>query len=59
MDECALCKKHDKDLTLLSANHKKFGRILVCQECWANLYDENLMVCDATGSDSSCPTCNL
>jgi len=57
MDECELCKRKEEDLTLLSANHKELGRIMICQDCWSNLYGENRMVCDTTSSDSSCPTC--
>ena len=57
MDECKLCKRKEEDLTLLSANHNKLGRMMVCQECWAKLYGENRMVCDITSSGNSCPTC--
>ena len=57
MDECELCKRKEEDLSLLSANHRELGRIMVCQECWANLYEENRMVCDTTSSGGTCPTC--
>jgi len=59
MGECKLCGKNGEDLSLLSADHKKLGSIMVCRECWAKLYDENKMV-SGTGSGSSggtCPTC--
>jgi len=57
LDKCDLCKKQDEDLTLLSANHKKLGRIWICQDCWTKLYQDRNLVCDLTGSGSSCPTC--
>ena len=57
MDECELCKKKEEDLTLLSVNHSDLGRLMVCQACWATLYEENLLVCDSTSSGNSCPTC--
>jgi len=59
--KCELCGKSGEDLSRLSANHKELGRIMICQECWTKLYDENRMVCGTTGgsSSSSCPTCGL
>jgi len=56
MSACKLCGKKGEDLSLLSANHKELGNIMVCQECWVKLYDENRMVCSA-GSGGSCPAC--
>jgi len=57
MGECRLCGKNGEDLSLLSANHKEFGYISVCQECWVKLYDKNRMVSGTTGSGGSCPSC--
>ena len=57
MGKCELCGKNGKELSLFSANHKELGQIMVCQECWVNLYDENRMVSGSTGSGGSCPTC--
>ena len=54
---CELCGKRGEDLSLLSANHKDFGQIMVCRDCWIELYEENRMVCGSTGSSSSCPSC--
>jgi len=57
MEECKLCGKKGNDLSLYSANHKDLGQIMVCRECWVNLYDKNRMVSGSTSSGGSCPTC--
>ncbi len=57
MYECQLCGKKGKNLSLMAANHKDLGFIMVCRECWVKLYDENRMVCSTTGSGGTCPTC--
>jgi len=57
MKECKLCGKKGDKLSLLSANHKDFGGIMVCQECWQKLSAENRMVCGTSGSGGSCPSC--
>lgn len=57
MGECELCGRNGGDLSLLSADHKDLGRIMVCQECWTKLYDKNLTVCGRSGSGGTCPTC--
>jgi hypothetical protein len=57
MAECRLCKKNGEDLTLLSANHKDHGQIMVCEECWKKLWNKNRMVCGTTGSGGTCPSC--
>jgi hypothetical protein len=41
MPECRLCGKNGEDLTLLSADHKDLGRIMVCEGCWKKLWNEN------------------
>ena len=58
--ECEICGKRGEDLSRLSANHKELGLIMVCQECWVSLYDENQMVSSSTGSSntSPCATCS-
>jgi len=58
MGECKLCEKNGEDLSLLSATHKELGKIMVCQECWVKLYEENRMLSGKTGgSGGACPTC--
>jgi len=57
MGECKLCGKNSEDLTLLSANHKDLGQIMVCEECWKKLWRKNRMVCGTTGSGGTCPSC--
>jgi ribosome-binding protein aMBF1 (putative translation factor) len=57
MGKCELCGKNGDDLSLLSANHKDRGYVMVCRDCWVKLYDGNRMVCGTTGSGGSCPTC--
>jgi len=58
MEECKLCGKNGEDLSLLSANHKEIGKIMVCRECWVKLYEENRMLSGNTGSSGGiCPTC--
>ena len=58
--QCDICGKRGRDLSRLSANHKELGLIMVCQECWIRLYDENQMVSSSTGSSSTspCSTCS-
>lgn len=56
MGECKICGKNGEELSLLQADHKELGRIMVCQECWSKLYDKNRMVCGTAGG-GSCPTC--
>ncbi|RLI27413.1 MAG: hypothetical protein DRO52_00270 [Candidatus Hecatellales archaeon] len=58
MGECQLCGKKGENLSLLQANHKELGAIMVCQDCWRKLYEDNAMVCGLSGgSGGSCPTC--
>ena len=57
MAECRICGKNGEDLTLLSANHKDLGQIMVCEECWKKLWHENRMVCGTTGAGGTCPSC--
>ena len=57
MGQCKLCGRNGENLTLLSANHKDLGHIMVCQECWKKLWNENCMVCSTTGSGGTCPSC--
>ncbi|ODS35472.1 hypothetical protein BEH94_06515 [Candidatus Altiarchaeales archaeon WOR_SM1_SCG] len=59
MEECKLCGKTGEDLSLLSANHKELGRMMVCQECWVKLYAKNRMRCEgSSGGGSTCSTCS-
>ena len=51
MSRCKLCGKNSEGLSLRSAYHKELGHIMVCQECWVRLWDDNRMVC-GTGSGS-------
>jgi len=57
MAKCDICGKIGKNLSLLSASHKKFGYVRVCSECWEKLYSDNEFVGGSTGSGSSCSTC--
>ncbi|MBL7117168.1 MAG: hypothetical protein ISS94_00055 [Candidatus Syntrophoarchaeum sp.] len=54
MGKCELCGKEG---SRLEADHKELGRIMVCQECWSNLYDGNRMTCSIGASGGSCPCC--
>lgn len=56
MGECKLCGKRGEELSLYSANHKKLGYMMVCDECRTKLYDKNLLVCGSS-SGGTCPTC--
>ena len=60
--KCGICKRDDEDLSLLSANHKDLGWIMVCNDCWRKLYAENSMVSGSTGSGknsaSPCDSCS-
>lgn len=58
MGECKLCGKNGEELTLLSANHRDLGQIMVCRECWIKLNNDNCMVWGSTGSGSTCPSCS-
>ncbi|MHC1589750.1 MAG: hypothetical protein ACXQTQ_02160 [Candidatus Hecatellaceae archaeon] len=59
MGECRLCGKKGKNLSLFMANHKDLGSIMVCQDCWVKLYEENRMVCGTSGGSAggTCPAC--
>lgn len=55
MGKCELCSKEG---SRMEANHKELGRIMVCQDCWANLYDKNRMTCSVDASGGSCSCCS-
>jgi len=48
---CDICGEED---SLLEANHRKMGKVMVCRKCWSELYRKNKMV---TGS-GGCSTCS-
>ncbi|MFB6215604.1 MAG: hypothetical protein ABEJ72_01325 [Candidatus Aenigmatarchaeota archaeon] len=53
---CEICGSEG---SLLQANHVDKGRIMVCRDCWTDLYDKNETVGN-TGSSSgtsSAPAC--
>jgi len=54
MGICELCGKEG---SRMEADHKEHGRIMVCQECWSELYGENNMAADIGSSGSSCAFC--
>jgi hypothetical protein len=56
MGVCALCGKGGEGISLLGASHKELGWIMVCQECWRNLWDENSMVAGSSCS-GKCSAC--
>ena len=49
MGRCGMCGTEGDGLSLLGANHKELGWVMVCQDCWRSLSNENRMV-----SGSSC-----
>lgn len=51
--KCAICNK--SGVSLLEANHKELGYLMVCQECWEKLSEKNMIV---SGSSGSCGCCN-
>ena len=53
LQKCDLCEKSGEDLSLLSANHKECGWIMVCRDCWTELYSENSMVSGSGSSEGS------
>nr|QNO54532.1 hypothetical protein BGNFGLGO_00003 [Methanosarcinales archaeon ANME-1 ERB7] len=55
MGKCELCSKEG---SRMEANHKELGRIMVCQDCWVNLYDKNRMTCSVDASGGSCSCCS-
>ena len=59
--KCNLCEKSGENISLLSANHKQQGWIMVCRECWVHLYSENRMFSDSgalsKGPNSPCNSC--
>ena len=57
MGTCALCKKSSIGISLLGANHKEFGYLMVCQECWRKLSDENSMIAGSSCS-GKCSGCS-
>jgi hypothetical protein len=56
MGECGLCHKSGEDVSLLGANHKELGNILICRDCWKELYQANRMVAGST-CGGKCSTC--
>jgi superfamily II helicase len=56
MGVCALCSNGGEGTSLLEANHKEHGRIMICRDCWQELYRENRMVYGSTCS-GKCSTC--
>jgi len=54
MGKCELCGNEG---SRMEADHKELGRIMVCQECWSKLYDENRMSCSIGASGGSCAFC--
>ncbi|MBS7656871.1 MAG: hypothetical protein QXI71_03320 [Candidatus Bathyarchaeia archaeon] len=54
MRKCVLCSKSGEDLSLFGANHKELGYIMVCQECWIKLNEENLIISGSGSSSGSC-----
>ena len=58
LNECELCGKRGEDFSRFSANHKELGLIMVCQECWVSLYDDNHMVSGSTGGLNKSPCAN-
>ena len=66
LKKCDLCEKSGVKLSLLSANHKEYGLVKVCRECWVNLYSKNRMVAGSGSTSkapsspcSSCPRCSF
>ncbi len=66
LKKCDLCEKSGVKLSLLSANHKEYGLVKVCRECWVNLYSKNRMVAGSGSTSkapsspcSSCPGCSF
>jgi len=56
MGVCALCSNGGEDTSLLEASHKELGRIMVCGDCWRDLYQENRIVYGTTRS-GKCGVC--
>ncbi len=56
MGECGLCHKSGEGVSLLGANHKELGSILICRDCWKELYQANRMV-EASSCGGKCSTC--
>ena len=54
MGVCALCSNGGEGTSLLEANHKELGRIMVCRDCWRDLYEENSLVYGSTCSGKCC-----
>jgi hypothetical protein len=57
MGQCALCSNGGEGVSLLGANHKEQGWIMVCQDCWKALSEGNRIV---SGSSCSgiCSSCS-
>ncbi|UCD45936.1 MAG: hypothetical protein JSV27_05480 [Candidatus Bathyarchaeota archaeon] len=56
MGVCALCSKGGEETSLLEAAHKELGKIMVCRDCWRDLYQKNRMVYGSTCS-GKCSAC--
>lgn len=58
MEECELCGSEG---SRMQVNHKEHGKIMVCRECWKQIYAKGQKICEGTSSGQStfggCPTC--
>lgn len=50
--KCTICDK--SGVGLLEANHKELGHMIVCQECWKKLSEQNMLISSSSGSQSCC-----
>ena len=56
--KCDLCGNEG---TVLEANHKEKGKVMICSDCWEDLYDNNQLVSGLTGeggAGGSCAGCS-
>ncbi|MFP4116307.1 MAG: hypothetical protein ACLFTQ_03870 [Candidatus Aenigmatarchaeota archaeon] len=56
---CEIC---GADGSLLEANHREKGTIMVCRDCWSRLYERNEMVAGSSCSSCtsvSCSSCGM
>ncbi len=58
MGKCELC---EDDGSRMLVNHAELGKIMVCRDCWKDIYNRGQSICEGTSSGrrrgGGCPAC--
>ncbi len=50
MGRCEICGNEG---SRIQVNHKEHGKIMVCRDCWMDIYEKGQKICEGTGTNSS------